>query len=374
MGASTVMTCASAACDNRGRPMRGLRFALVSIILLGMGVGGTAWAHTIAVVRPDRSDQTLVEAFSRLCGELRMYGFQVRLLDGLDEAAPLEARGQSGKASDVVGGVALVRAPGQASAKIWVAADASGKESVRITVSVADADAPSLLAIRTADVLRASLRNLRGAEPATAQPERKPDARPARESDAKPQEEVTASPAGPAPAGEAHDDRWSVEAGPSTLFEVGKMGLGWGAHVQARGRISERIRLALAFTGPVMGQAYDAAGATAHLRQELATLGLALRLLRARSLDIDVFQGVGVMHLSLHGEARSPWVAQDASAWAAASATGLAARVALSEHWGLEASAAALFLIPRPVVDVADVSYVTHQPFLQASTGLSFGY
>jgi hypothetical protein len=353
--------------------MRRLRFVVTLTILLGMGLCESAWAHTIAVVRPDRSDQVLVEAFSRLCGELRMYGLQVRLLEGVDEAAALDTTGQPGKPPEVVGGVSLVRTPGQASARIWVAANAPGKESVRITVSVADADAPSLLAIRAADLLRASLRELRGTDLAGPQPTTKPEDA-SLEPAAKREEDATVTSTAQSPAMPYPLQRWSVFAGPTALFEVGKLGTGWGATAAARVRVGRRLALALSFTAPVRGQAYKAMGATAEVRQELGTFAIAVRLLTAGALDLEVFQGLGAMHLSVHGEAQSPWIAQDSSAWAAVSSTGITARVALTRHWSLQASTAALFMLPRPIVDVADVSYMAHQPFVLLDAGLSFAF
>jgi hypothetical protein len=356
--------------------MRRTGFAVALTLLLGMGTGRSAWAHTIAVVRPDRADQTLVEAFSRLCGELRMYGLQVRLLDGLDEAAALEtSSAQHGRPDEVVGGVSLMRTPGQASARIWVTASAPGKESVRITVSVADADAPSLLAIRAADLLRASLRDLRSVDLAPTEPKGKPDAGPkppATKAETETEFTVTTSPAQSPPAQHLH--RWAVHAGPATLLELGRLGAGWGATVQAKARVAHRLALALDFTAPVRGQTYDAGSATAHVRQELATLAIALQLLSTYPFNLDVFQGLGVMHLSVHGEAQGLWVPQDSSTWAAASSTGTTVGMALSEHFSLQASAAALFLLPRPIVDVADVSYMAHQPLLLIDVGLSFAF
>jgi hypothetical protein len=353
-----------------------LRFAVALTILFGVGLGRSAWAHTIAVVRPDRSDQMLVEAFSRLCGELRMYGLQVKMLEAIDEAAAADTAVQPGKPPELVGGVSLIRTPGQASARIWVAANAPGKENVRITVSVADADAPSLLAIRAADLLRASLRDLRGTDPAAPTPADKPD-KPddgRREAPAKKEADATVTATALTPPTPHHLHRWSVFAAPTALIEIGKLGTGWGATVEARARVSSRLELALAFTAPVRGQSYQVLGATAHVRQELATVAIALRLFTARTLDLDVFQGAGVMHLSVHGEAQSPWIAQDTSAWTAASSTGTTAHLALTQHWELQASAAVVFLLPRPIVDVGDVSYIAHQPFVLVDAGLSFAF
>jgi len=110
------------------------------------------------------------------------------------------------------------------------------------------------------------------------------------------------------------------------------------------------------------------------MRQELATLAIAWRVLGRQRLTLDLAQGFGFMHLSVRGEAQAPWVAQNASAWAAASSTGGSLGFRLSAHVGLTVSLAAVFLLPRPVLEVADVSYVAHQPLLLATAGFQYGF
>jgi hypothetical protein len=342
--------------------MRRTRLFVVLAAAFAMAAGESAWAHTIAVRRPDASDHMLVESFSRLCGELRMYGLEVRLVDETDDAAHEKLAGESSPSGDLIGGVSLVRTPGQASAKIWVAANAAGKENVRITVSIDDADAPSLLAIRAADLLHASLRRLQPAELSAPGPESEREAKAT----------MTAGSAQAAPPGSPVWG-WIVQAGPAALVELGKLGAGWGANVQVQKSISHRLAITLAFTAPVLGQTYASTAATAHVRHELGTVAVVFRLTGTSLLEVDLFQGVGAMHLSLHGEADSPWVAQDASAWAAASSTGASISLRLSERWGVRASVAGIFLLPRPVIDAAEASYVARQPLLLTNLGLWFG-
>ena len=332
----------------------------VLTVLVVTAWGRCALAHTIAVVRPDGSDAMLTESFSRLCGELRMYGLKVTLLDSKSSAAAGdEPPAELGGAAEVIGAVVLVRAAGQASAKIWVAEQAASKPSVRITVSIDDADAPSLLAIRAADLLRASLHDFEGMK--VARPEPQPGA-----------DTVVASSEN-VPSFAALD-RWSIRGGASMLWETGELGAGFAPSIGLGRRISSRLALALAIEAPVVGQTYAAAAAKAQMRQELATLAIAWRVLARRPFTLDLAQGVGVMHLSVRGEAQAPWVAQTASAWAAASSTGGSLGLRLSAHVGLTVSLAAVFILPRPVLEVADVSYVAHQPLLLATGGFQYGF
>jgi hypothetical protein len=328
----------------------------VLTLLVVTGWARFSWAHAISVVRPDAADAVLTESFSRLCGELRMYGFEVRLLDApLGASAPDQPPAEVGT-GEVIGAVVLLRAAGQASAKIWIAEEASS--GVRITVSIDDADAPSLLAIRAADLLRASLREV----PTPTSP---------RPSQAAGSTVIAASAGGPAGP---TNDRWFLQAGASVLWETGDWGAGFAPSLRLGRRLSERFALALAIDAPVVLQTYRASGASAQLRHEIAELAIAWRAAASRRLSLDLFQGLGVMHLSVRGEAQSPWIGQTASGWAAAATTGAGLVVRLSAHSGVALSLAAVFTLPRPAIEVADATYVARQPFLLASTGFQYGF
>ena len=345
--------------------MHRCRSALPTIltILVAIAIGRSAWAHTIIVIRPYGSDPMLMEAFSRLCGELHMYGLEVVPLDSEDGASLSDKRlAEVGHPADVIGGVALLRTPGQASARIWITDAATGKESVRITVSIDDADAPSLLAIRAADLLRASLRDFH--YPEHAHLEAQPGAAPGVSSSIQP----------PTPATPEGFDRWAIRVGASTLWETGDLGMGFAANVELARRIFSWLALELEVVAPVTGQAYASTSATAWLREELGFLAVAWRLVGRQRLTLDIVQGFGAMHLFVRGEAQPPWLGQSSSAWAAASSTGGCIGLRLSEHLGLGVSLAAVFLLPRPVLEVGAVSYVAHQPLILVTGGFRYGF
>jgi hypothetical protein len=335
------------------RPVLSAALTLLAVT----GWASSASAHAISVLRPDAADAVLTEAYSRLCGELRMYGFEVRLLDARGGLPDPDAPPAEVGTGDVIGAVVLLRAAGQASAKIWIAEEAS--RSVRITVSIDDADAPSLLAIRTADLLRASLRDV--AAPATTGPQ------PASAGAALPAIAVveTQQPRG---------QRWYVEAGASLLWETGEWGAGAAPSVRFGRRVSEHFALSLAVDAPVMSQTYRTAGATARLRYELVGLAMAWRAVAHRRVSVDLSQGLGVMHLSVRGEAQSPWTGQTAAGWAATATTGASLGLHLSDHAGVAVSLAAVFALPRPAIEVADATHVAHQPFLLTSAGFQYGF
>jgi hypothetical protein len=344
-----------------GRCWSGL--AALSTVLVGMTIASIADARTVVVVRPDAADAMLTEAFSRLCGELHMYGLEVKLLESADGGLPGDQQpAEVGGVADVVGGVVLSRAPGQAIARIWIAEAATPKESVRITVSIDDADAPSLVAIRAADLLRAGLRDFDRPERARLEP-RSPAA-------------SGVSKAMPATGSTMPDgfERWAIRGGVGTLWETGDMGVGLAAQLGLARRVASRLALELAIAIPVTNQAYGARLATARLRQGQGMLAITWRLVGGQRLVLDVFQGLGAAFLSVRGEALSPWLAQSASAWAAASATGGCIGLRLSRHLDFNISLAAVFLLPRPVLEVADTSYTAHQPLILATGGLRYAF
>jgi hypothetical protein len=342
---------------HRSAPLAVLTFLCV------MSVAAPAWAQTIAVVRPAASDPLLTDAFSRLCGELHMYGLKVNVVQGEEDASRWSAQhAEAGSSPDIVGSVALLRTLGQASARIRIADAATGREGQRITVSIDDVDAPSLLAVRAVDLLRASLRDANLAE--RAQPETRPQPAVVH---SKPNEASL----GPPPEG---FEPWAIRLGATTLWEAANLGMGMSVTAGIARRISPRVALEVTLMAPVVGQGYSVTGATARLRQELGIVAVAWRLVETRYLTLALSQGFGAAHLSVRGEAQSPWLPQSTSAWAAASSTGGCLGLRLSRHVGLDVALAAVFLLPRPVLEVADASYEVHQPLVLATGGIHYGF
>lgn len=303
-----------------------------------------AWAYTVAVEPPDQTDQVLVEAFSRLCGELSMYGLDVR--------APAQA------GSEALGGVSFVRTAGQPTANIWIPAPSAPDRLMRITITVADADAPSLLAIRAADVLRASLRDFRGLvlpapPPAAATAKAAPPATP-----------TVGRPTWP----------WTATASATSLFDPAQLGLGLAPSVEMRRRLGDRLFVMVDVTGPVVGHMVTTNVASARVREVLATAGLAARLAEGPRAALDVFMAVGPAYLSVHGEALPPWTAADSSTWAAISAAGVRVALRLTSRLAVSASSAAVLILPRPVLDVGPDSYAVGQPLILSNLGLDVAF
>ncbi|HSS40644.1 MAG TPA: hypothetical protein VLT58_17895 [Polyangia bacterium] len=312
---------------------------LVSAAALFVSAPRSAWAHTVAVEPPDRTDQVLTEAFSRLCGELSMYGLDVR---------PAGTNG-----STAIAGVALGRSEGQPSARIWIAAAPATDKVVQITITVADANAPALLAIRAADVLRASLRDFRGLV--------LPGAPPA---------EAVATAVSSVAGAAAPVRSWTATAAAAALYDPATVGLGLAPSVEVRRRLRGRWSVMLNLTGPVVGHTLVSSAASAHVREALLTGVLALRVAERARASLDAFLALGPAYVAVRGDAQPPWMPDDSSAWAAASAVGARFAFRLTGRLALSASAAALVIVPRPVLDVGPASYAVGQPLLLSSLGV----
>lgn len=321
---------------------------LLSFLLLACA-SRLAWADAVLVVRPDSSDAMLMEAFSRLCGELRMYGLEVHSSDREDGVVPGDH-----VEGDLVGGIALDRARGQANARIWIADATTGKKSLGITVSIDDADAPSLLAIRAADLLWAGLRDF---ERADRRKER-------------PTTVVTADE--PAKPVAPELERWALQVGMGAFWETGDLGAALAAQGGVARRLSGRLALALQVVGSLTDQTYAAASASAHLRGHLGLVAIQWSLWAGQRLALDLAQGLGAAYLAVQGEAQGLWSGRRSSTWTAVSSTGACLGFALSPHVGLVVSAFAVFLLPRPTLEVADVSYTARQPLLLTTGGIRY--
>jgi hypothetical protein len=330
---------------------------LTLITLTATPAVSTASVSTVVIVRPEATDTMLLESFSRLCGELHMYGLKFIVVDGGGPGSS-----QPGPAArfgpDAAGVVTLLRTPGRVSARIWIAEPASPQESSEITVSIDDADAANLLAIRAADVLRATLRReSAGAEPI-------PGGRTAA---------AVGADFGLADLPWDAADPWDLRIGATTLWEVGTLGPGFAPSIEGERRIARRLGVAVMLAAPMAGQSYQSVAASATLRQELATLALSLRVVCGRRINLDVLPSVGAVHLAVRGEASYPWIAQSSSAWAAALSAGSRVELRLTRHLGLDLGLAALWLLPSPVLEVAGASYRMREPQLLATGSIGYG-
>jgi len=124
-----------------------------------LATSGVAGSSRVVLVRPAGSDALLAEATTRLSAELTAAGFLVTVLDaapGTDPKTEVESQNLD---PPPVATLALSRLGPSATADVWVADRLTGKTLVRhVNVGPATRDrAPTVLAVRAVELLRASL-------------------------------------------------------------------------------------------------------------------------------------------------------------------------------------------------------------------------
>src|SRR5262245_23562917 len=138
------------------RSGRAILCALVALVALCVARPGRA--QSVVLVGPPVGDAVLLEAFNRLRAELALQGFRT-------SAAPLGAAADSpeelaalAQKAGAFAAISLRRRVGASVAEICIADRVTGKVTLRTVALGSEPEAPNVLAVRTTDLLRASLR------------------------------------------------------------------------------------------------------------------------------------------------------------------------------------------------------------------------
>src|SRR5688572_1034401 len=157
--------------------------SLLPAALVGIGVLLFAWiaqAQRVALVRPSDADAVLLEVFNRLSAELRLQDFEVAILDtGLEPRSP-EALAEVARRTASVAAVRFIRRGDSPGVDVWLGPRAGSSTAVQTIEPPSGLDTPNVLAIRTVDLLRTTLREFGGGPrpPPPAPPEARPAPQP----------------------------------------------------------------------------------------------------------------------------------------------------------------------------------------------------
>ncbi len=299
-----------------------------------------ALALRVLVVRPAPSDAALFEAFGRLRAELALQGFDVVVLENADTPIDTDVLEVEAQSRDAFAAVALQREAGSTTAKVHIVDRVTGKTVTRKLKISSGQDGPMLLAIRSADLLRASLLELRPGEqppPDVVGAERK----------APPSEVVRF----------AHEPpHLQVVVGGAALGHP-DLGFSFGTTVGLLSRPIPRLSLGVEFSGPAFGGEYQTTDGVATVRQEFGIVRGAWNLgdlQSGRHWEWGPLIGVGVAHIDARGRVEPPLVSQSRDLWAFAVVGGGHLDAFLSESVSMGVEASCLGLVPQPVVAVAE--------------------
>jgi hypothetical protein len=384
-------------------------------LVLGLSLVARTAAHAegaslVTVVRAPRPGPIVDEATTRLTAELRAAGFTVRVVEGtpgVDGRVQVEgasaAKGGGGKADGSFATIAILETDRGAAADVWVADHVTKKTLVR-RVDVATADLPngaSDLAVRSAELLRASLLEIRGSTaptsalpadlshwldrplapiaappapaPALTSPPAEAFSLPVRSQPAaavpsshkRPLPAETRAPAAPAKGHVSFEAAFGVLAG------------GSGAVPQPVLRLGLELPITLALRATVAPPAAaitrSAAAGSVALRQTAAALGLTYTYpFEHARLYPMVALGAGLYHLRVDGEASPPYRGEHHTALTGALTLGAGLGVRLTPNLMARAELDLFAITKQLVVTIVDKeAWRAGRPMFLPSLGLS---
>lgn len=326
-------------------------------LLVALLVSGGVRAERVVLVSPTAPDPELLETQNRLRGELTMQGFEVITQSSAGTTTP-DSLVVSAEREGAVASVSFVRSAEGTSIDIWVSDRVTGKVTVR-TIAANREDAPSVLALRAVELLKASLREF-----VDEQPPR--DIVGAHRERLRPRAEQWVRTRAPEQA-EAH---WALAPGLFFLTPLRDPRPALGVALALQRRSSNGWYVGLLAGTSLSESQFETEVATAQLSYALLGAEAGYRLFAQGRLAVDVQGTAGALHLSAHSNASTPWRAQDADAWVAAIGPGLALGWQLGTVLSLTGEARCLFLTPEPVVQIAGRLFPLQSPLLFASAGL----
>jgi hypothetical protein len=315
---------------------------IAKLLLSLLALPSLAWADgPVTVVVAEPRTPALITATGRVAAELTAAGYRLS-----SECAPAL---DDGCAQPWPAGAPALAAVAFAWATEGLAIEArvarADRRTVRLEalVSGTPAPEPSVVAVRTAELVRAGLLAVMRDSPAIA---------------------------APAPARRAPD--FFVSLGPGLIQSVSGLGSAVGPALRAgAGRGS--FFAAGWVLGPTLARPLETDQGKAELRSELLGGELGLRW-RPGRWQPSFTAGGGVHHLRVHGKDVAPLAAATGTLWTPFLSAGAGLGVALSPRWALQADLRAAFVRRSALVRVADVEAGrTGWPLLVAAIALAYG-
>jgi hypothetical protein len=302
-------------------------------------LGGAREGSSVTVVSPPRAEPLVEEAVIRLVAELHAAGFSVRVVEaspGGDGRAQVEATADAG-AAEPFATIAIVPTDRGAVADMWVADHVTKKTLVR-RVDTGDAgatNAASDLAVRSVELLRASLLEVGGARKealpadlrAWIEPPQPPPPRPPRQ-------------------------LASIEAAFAVLAG-GSFGVAPLPFLRVACELPRSLSLRASVAPAVIAATLSSSAGTVALHQTVAALDLAYAFGLSRERFYPVISlGGGLYYLQFDGQAAVPQRSQHGSFLSAALVAGAGLGVRLLPNLTALADLEAVALQAEPAVTV----------------------
>ncbi len=333
------------------------RWLVLGLILGWLTLALPAHAERVVVFRPLAPHPMLEEIFNRLRGELQMHGLVVLIATapGPPDAELLKAGVERGAARAAI---ALSEGDGTAVVEVWFGSATEPLGKLETRLETADAEGASELALRTVELVRASLEQERpatvGSPPASTSPP---------EAVAPPRPPLVPSASRFQPNSRLRlEAAWSVDAGESAWGPL----IAWGTCPWPH------LELGFTFTGPMLGAEFQ----TTHAQARVTWIGLGPELryhIPFTSLRLELLTNLLAERISVEGRGSAPVLGRDDASWVGALGAGLALAVPLSQKLELTAGFRAKLAWPRPTLAMEESRVTLGRPTFLASSGMIFG-
>jgi hypothetical protein len=328
-----------------------------------LGARALAASSRVALVESGTEDELVHEALTRVRAELLAAGFDVQVLEGASDATPRDRVEAAKLDPPPVATLSLLRTGEGAAADVWVSDRLTGKTLVRrVDVNdVSRARAPTVLAVRTVELLRASLLEATEEPEATKATPETPRRRPV------PKDVVRWMTPKPTPIPPSAFVRAEIGAAllvgfpgsPPAYAPVIRLGYG-----------GESWSVRLGIVAPAVGAEVKAAAGSASVRQDLVELELVAAWPARGPWAFVASLGGGASHFHVQGSALPPWLVHQGDDWTFATDAGVGGLLRLGSRVGLLADFHAILLAPNVAVQIGDVQETVRRPMELATLGV----
>ena len=319
---------------------RAVVYAAVTSALVWAGEAGAGTAR-VALVKPESSDSTIVEAVNRIRGELVAEGFEVVVVDVQPETDPTGNAGEDRSGS--VATIGLSVDEGTHIAELRVFDRLTNKTVVRRS-PVLDSATPhtaEVLAVRAVELLRASLLELVMTRPSTSEPAPPPSS------------EVRQASRWAARTLPVETERtWGFDAGVGVLADFGGIPPALVGVVRLRREVVGPFGLRVTFAGLGTAAHVDVQEGSARVNQGLGLVEGTLALWPKFVVHPVLSLGAGPLFASVEGQASYPYLGKSSSEWALAADAGAGAAIRMGQHFDLALEGHVFVARPYPVVEI----------------------
>lgn len=345
-------------------PARSWVLRLFLLLLLQPQV---AFAERVVIVRPDVYP-LLTEVFNRVRGELRMRGFETVLVseEGPTTQAGLRRIASLGQADAAV---AFEYIEGEPTCHIWFADRESDRDRLMSMAVPETEEAPTLLALRTVELLRSSLRERVSprAPPRSQMVVRIPPKAPA---------SARAPTAGATDLGSAGSPlRYHFRIGGSALWLASRQPASFAVTPSIAYGMTPHWALAARAVFSINSSEIETARARGTVRADFVLMELRWLLARPhRIVRLELSAAAGVARCAAKGDTRSDSTIQGrtASAWSMALGVGGGVWFALGPRWQFGVVSALGALLPEPVLRVERSDTGLGHPWFELGAGFHY--